>query len=1414
MLQAVSSEMSELSISYPKQEKQEKQEKLNYLEEISNFIFTCKYARYNEKLKRRETWEETVDRVLKMHLKKYSFLNKEDKEKINWAFDLVKQKRVVPSMRSLQFAGPAIEAHNPRIFNCSVRHIDSIRSFSEVFYLLLCGCGVGLGLSYQFLNRLPNLVDSNDKTGTVITYVVQDTIEGWADSLEALLNCYFKNTAYTGRKIVFDYSKIRKKGEILKTGGGKAPGFKGLKNAHIKIKTLLDHIIEYKHQSRLKSIDAYDIIMHSADAVLSGGIRRSATSVVFDKDDEDLLNAKTYHIVDRVFAFDESGEKTTGGHTTKLFEGKVSFEGQKIDVEVEEWELENLKKNKLINWWHLFPQRGRSNNSVLLKRDEVSKEEFEKIIKRTREFGEPGFVFTNDLRANFNPCVTANTVVITDEGPRLVKDLINKQFNAIVNGKRYSSTKDGFWLTGKKETIKIELKSGRELTLTKNHKLLNSKNQWIEAGDLKLFDELIINNHRDFHKDLEINPNSEDFAKGYLLGSFLGDGNVNQDMGEIKFWGENKEEYLDMVLNFKKNASWSSGHENGGINKTYSSMLSKKLLEFAEEKECLNKQKNISKLAETGSWNYISGLLRGYADADGTVLINEEKKSYSIRYCSSQIENLQAIQRMLASFGINSNIYKNRLPEEFRILPDGKGGEKPYWCKSIHELVISRDNIVLFNRFVGFSNKLKQEKLNKIIDSYIREPAKTSFVDKVVSISETEEQFVFDCTIDQIHAFDANGFYAHNCFEISFIPITDDGICGVQFCVSKDTNLITKTGIEKIGDCVGKQIEVWNGEEWAKCKPFKTQSNVDLYRVFFSDGSYLDVTENHRFLVKKSYQKEFYEKTTKEILNDKGKFEFHVPRMDINVFAEGKSEEFAYEYGYFKGDGHIANKKRKPYANACLYGKDNNLPLRKREITSEMINSYGTKYKEVTFDDLDINFCQKLKNELPKEIFSWDRNSILNFVAGWLDADGSNASNGVRLYGNENSLRMCQLLLTKIGIRSSINLMQKKGKKTNLGIRKNDVWYLQITKTYEIPSKRLNCFNTENNKFKGKFQVIKKIEKLEGKHDSFCLEEKKLHNCLFNNVITKQCNLTSMNGRLTDTYEKFKEHTEASAIIGTLQAGYTNFPYLSNAAKKLTEDEALLGCSITGMMDNPDILLNPKYQKEMAEWAKTVNKEWAAKINIKPAARVTTVKPEGTSSLVLGTGSGIHPHHARRYFRRVQNNKLDNVYRFFKKNNKHMCEESVWSANKTDDVIIFPIEVSESSMIKKDLTALKHLEIIKKTQQNWVITGTSEFNKKDLNHNVSCTVQVAENEWDEVIEYIFKNKQYFTAISLLSKTGDKIFPQAPMEEVVTKEDEELWNKIVKDFVKVDYTQLSEEEDKTSLQQEIACSGGQCEIIYS
>jgi ribonucleoside-triphosphate reductase len=309
------------------------------------------------------------------------------------------------------------------------------------------------------------------------------------------------------------------------------------------------------------------------------------------------------------------------------------------------------------------------------------------------------------------------------------------------------------------------------------------------------------------------------------------------------------------------------------------------------------------------------------------------------------------------------------------------------------------------------------------------------------------------------------------------------------------------------------------------------------------------------------------------------------------------------------------------------------------------------------------------------------------------------------------------------------------------------------------------------------------------------------------------CNLTTVNGSKVETEEGFYDAVRAATIIGTLQATYTDFKYLSHIAKKLTDEEALLGVSITAMMDKPDIILDPRIQRQAAEIAVETNRVWAAKLGINQAARVCVLKPEGTSSLAVGTmASGIHPAHARWMFRRVHANKMDNVYQYFKSYMPDLTEESVWSANGTDDIITFPIHVPEGAMVKADLKALDHLDIIKSTQQNWVVPGTTMVNKKPIEHNVSCTVIVQEDEWPSVTDYLYSNRRNFAAVSLLAASGDKDYAQAPNEAVSTEEDVRKFVKLMNAVIPLNYTYMVEHEDGTSLMQEASCAGPEgCEV---
>tara|TARA_Y100000004_G_scaffold56803_1_gene63190 strand:- start:26051 stop:28252 length:2202 start_codon:yes stop_codon:yes gene_type:complete len=324
--------------------------------ELQEYTFVAKYARWIPEKKRRETWNESVARVKKMMLDKYSD-NPEVHEDIEWAYEMMRKKRVLGSQRALQFGGNPIFKHNARIYNCITSFCDRLRFFQECMYLLLCGCGTGFSVQKHHVEKLPILV--KEKKGTK-KFVIEDSIEGWSDAIGVLVTSYFQQEElfpeYVGKAVNFDYSNIRPAGSYLGSSSGKAPGPEPLKNALTNIKKILDGALkdmEFASKSirKLSAIQAYDIVMHSADAVISGGVRRSATICVFSPDDEDMAKAKTGN-----------------------------------------WFIEN-------------PQRGRSNNSALLLRDETTPKQFSELMQSVRQFGEPGFVWSDSTELIVNPCV-------------------------------------------------------------------------------------------------------------------------------------------------------------------------------------------------------------------------------------------------------------------------------------------------------------------------------------------------------------------------------------------------------------------------------------------------------------------------------------------------------------------------------------------------------------------------------------------------------------------------------------------------------------------------------------------------------------------------------------------------------------------------------------------------------------------------------------------------------------------------------------------------------------------------------------------------------------------------------------------------------------------------------------------------
>ncbi len=305
---------------------------------LSEIIVFSKYAKFVPELSRRESWSQICDRYKQMMVSKYPHAQ----ELIEKSMELVLNKKVLPSMRALQFAGPAIARTPSRVYNCAYLPIDDYRAFSETMFLLLGGTGVGYSVQFHHVAKLPEI----RKPLKTRRYLVTDSIEGWADAVKVLMKSYFGLQNWLP---VFDYSDIRPKGNLLVTAGGKAPGPEPLRLALTHIESILSQAQE---GVKLSSLQVHDIVCHIANAVLAGGIRRAALISLFSFDDEEMITCK------------------------------------------------------YGNWWELNEQRGRANNSAVIDRHRIKESEFLDLWHRIKlsGSGEPGIYFTNNIDLGTNPC--------------------------------------------------------------------------------------------------------------------------------------------------------------------------------------------------------------------------------------------------------------------------------------------------------------------------------------------------------------------------------------------------------------------------------------------------------------------------------------------------------------------------------------------------------------------------------------------------------------------------------------------------------------------------------------------------------------------------------------------------------------------------------------------------------------------------------------------------------------------------------------------------------------------------------------------------------------------------------------------------------------------------------------------------
>ena len=1418
---------------------------------ISEYIHVAKYARHSDELGRREVFSETIDRVQDMHVKKFP----EKESEIKKAFDFVRSKKVLPSMRSLQFGGDAIEMNNARIFNCAFSLVDRMEVFKETLYLLLCGCGVGYSVQWCHVDKLPKIAFIDNKI--VYHHTIEDSIEGWADAIGVLVESFEK-----GCYVEFNYSKIRIEGAPLKTSGGRAPGHRELKNCIESIRTVFSN----SQGRRLRPIECHDVLCYIAQAVVSGGIRRSALLSLFSEEDTEMMYSKV--------------------------PGNYDFNG----------------KNK---------QRAMANNSVALNRSTVKKKTFKRIIDLAEDYGEPGFVFIDHEDYGVNPCFHKDTRIHTSKGIMKIGDLYDSgEENEVIADNRVGKgdyiDMGGYGVSLKKATpvfltqknadvYEVTLDSGASLKVTDNHKF-PTPNGRKELKDLSIGDMLLTQSDEG---EWGIEGS---FNQGLLLGTITGDGHFeSNDAVYINVW-EDDFDTLDLFkeavnteicsipsLNGKKHLDNSWMDKDTGKSTVARKMIGgRKLYRVLYEKMGITNPKGIKnrvpEFVWRGSRDTVVGYLQGLFFSDGSVQLtgNGKKSTISLRLAQSNKELLKDVQVILNNFGISSKVYLRR-QEAYRELPDGNGGTKSYFCRDQYELIINRPNLIRFMDEVDLFGR-KQDIASSLLAKRgyaCRKPER--HLAKVCSIDYFSTEDVYCLTQEDTNIVTANGVVTGNCGEASLFPVdVETGKTGFSFCNLMEINMAkckTKedfmSAVEAasvIGTLQASYTDFpYLGEVTERIVRREALLGVGLTGMMdnpdlsfdadtLREGAAKVIEVNKKLskeigisqaaratLVKPSGCRPWYGlvTTAEGIFTLEDLFVEHCSQdtwsslnVDYNALQEGSTNRLMRTFQ--NGDSEVKRIKLNYgmeldctsnhkwfISKTRSNGKYTTVDRWKK--TSDIVpgdvvaTSIGI-YDRVKHADLkrcDSVAASMRSNFIPLERQPEKMSPDIAWVLGYLWGDGSLSNHKYRIRfcdsSKSNLLKAQRILRSVFGLEGSLKKhTDRNAYHLDYG-SKHFYFWLQVNGISKYSGKVLD--------------ILPKCLRTSSKEDIIAF----ISGLIDADGCVSFCDTYVKNGSgarvtISSAYDSFTSHLQHVCWAVGLVCGRSlqtkgeskqnkrnlwhmdfsnhsineSFRLLVSHSEKMKRLEArddftiwkaekdVNNCPLTGVVKSiSSIGILPTYDVEVA------NDPWFY---------AGAVKSHNTASLCLGcVGSGIHPHHSRRYFRRVSANPIEKHAQYFQKVNPHMVKtkpDGSW-------VIEFPIEAPKDAVFVKDLPAIDFMDLVFKVYKNWVAPGTAlPESAEGLTHNISATVTFREGEMDEVVKKIWENKDTIAAMSFAPYFLDKEIPFAPREAVTTEEDEVHYNYLIEHYTPVDWSEFTEDADSTTHMMEGACIGGACVVVYT
>ena len=1369
---------------------------------LQEYTRYAKYALPIPDKNRRETWGEMINRLDEMHRTKLGDKLELIKDDYEFAIDMLRQKRVLGSQRALQFGGQAILNKEDRLYNCSASYCDRARFFQEVMYVLLCGCGAGFSVQKHHIAKLPKIaLRDNSKS---YLYVVPDTIEGWSDSIGVLLSSYFVDGGefpdYKGIKVEFNYDLIRPAGAPL-SWGGKAPGPDGLIRAHILIEQVLEKCVS--KGDTLRPIDAYDIIMHESDAVLSGGVRRCLPkgSKVHTKYGmknieeieigEEVLTSKGYQKVSNKFEqglqklvrikTQDGFLECTGNHKIAVLTGqdvyiwKMAQDLELGDRMIAPSQAIEGEKVSLPSFDYIYPAKSTMCRKITIPELDEEIAWFLGLVQGD------GHVHLRERRGYVSVAINNEQAIIEERVKKILMRFgvtithIDRQENYCVvrSESKQLATYFHSWLKQSKTCLSVPdfmWRASTSLKLAYVAGLMDADGSCVVKPV-----QVAVSVYEEFLHEIQ------------LLLSSCGI--------QTRLKGEEKDFRI-------RKANWQTIKQlviiNNKTKKAFQEipLLTKKEIVIANEKNTNSYSQEIYGKCYPGNfpWSNTENKLIPVSVVEVTET-NIEKETWDL-----EIENVHEF--FCNGYLVHNSATLCMFSVDDKEMIEAKTGN---WFETNPQRGRSNNSAVLVR------SKTSKEQFDSLMSS-VKQFGEPGFI-----WCEDEETLY------------------NPCFERNTRITTEKGIFKITDLMKSENNVLIDTRVGK-GDLLEEKRL---GVKLSKASPVvKTGENVDIYRITTQHGYTVEATAYHLFPTFKG-RKQLKDLIVNDLLclqsqegtwGTQGDYDDGLMLglvVGDGCFCKNMAMIDVWESDFDSCEDILRRVTSKIETVECKKNRKYPFSWSDKIIVPNQKDIPGVPAKRIALQRLYTYFQEtlhivnpeKIKNEVPECVWQGSREMVKGYLHGLIFCDGTVVLTGKGtastleiqiMQSSELLIKQIQQLLLNFGIVSRTRLYQ--GAHQALmpdghgGHKLYDCksqFRLEINRPNAIKLfDTIGLYGRKHEKLKALIEqrgrscykperYITKITKIEfmKKDDVFCLTQPETNTVIANGIVSGQCveiglrgydengnsgweycNLVELNLKKCQTKEEFLKACKAAAIIGTVQAYYTNFTYLGPVTESIVRKEALLGVSMTGMMDSPEIAFDPELQKQGALLILDINEKVAKALGINPCARGTCVKPAGSTSCVLGTASGIHPHHAKRYFRRVQANKLETPAQLFKQVNPLAVEESVWSNNRTDWVLTFLCEVPNGAKTKNQMDAIALLEHVKLTQQNWVEYGTRHTTnvKPWLRHNVSNTISVRdEAEWIQIAEYIYANKQWFAGISLLPASGDKDYPQAPFVAVYT-----------------------------------------------